>query len=1015
MNVDVSPDGKTLVFDLLGDLYTVPSTGGEAKQLTHGIALHLWPTWSPDRRKIAYISDISGSLHLNVIDLSNGSNMVLPPQFESSSNFLYPIWTPDSRYIIQGSSAYSLAGGKMSSGFVINHPVRFSINGKLVYGIDSNKLYVYDLTLQSGKAISDSLSSFQQAALSPDGRWWCYITDSNSRECLIVEDLAGRVSRMLVPSLIKMDAKYLPGRNVPAQQVPTQHFSFSPDSKYVYICYGGKIHKVDIRDGGDTIVPFMAKVKADLGAFDYNTFRVLYDSVNVKYTRSAHSSPDGKHVVFSALDQIYTMDLPSGRPHPLVSQPVPQFEPAYSPDGRWIAYTTWCDTIGGYLWRVPATGGKPEQLTRIAGRYEGPTWSPDGKQIAVIKGAPKLSPRDEYSDIGQLESVSAEGKSTRVIDDSVFFWSDLAFTSDGLRIIYSPGELIKFGVTGPQLVSRDVSGKNKQVIAVGDVFLSKSQKMISPDGRFIVYSAYEDLFLLPICQLTHPIDIDLAGQSPIIRFAIGVDPYWEKGGKALAWTFGNRFYEVDPDKILDAAEQLMIEKGEISKNGDKRISVDIKPDREVTMYVKSPSLYGHSVIVLRGEQIITCKRNEVIEHGTIVIKNGRIVDVGQLDQVQVPAGAKIFDLSGKTIMPGIIDLHCHLHIPADIFPQQYWGFLANLAFGVTTARDPRCLTDSYGYAELLRTGQMIGPRLFPSGPAIDGPYTHQNVDRFVHKRADPGGTFVKDYMASEFRLEREWILLACRSAGLNATNEGDNAIEDLGMIKDGYPGIEHNPMWGDVYKDVISFYAKSGIYFTPTLQVSSGVSIGSGKEYFKYRYWHQPNEKLQRFSFSDPKMGPTTNGPESWEEILKTAPLDTVNPEVRYQAIIDARIRHLGGKVGLGGHGNDEGIGAHNELWALQMGGLTNMEALQAATIIGAEAIGIQKDVGSLEVGKIADLIVLNKNPLDDIHNSQEIKYVMKDGILYDGDTLDELWPVYKKCPEWKLKAANEQTPVKAK
>jgi Tol biopolymer transport system component len=1001
MDVDMSPDGKTLVFDLLGDLYTVPSVGGEAKQLTHGIALHLRPVWSPDGKKMAYISDLSGRLHLNVMDLSDGYNMVLPPEFNFFSYFLNPVWTPDSRYIIEGSSVYSLTGGKISSGFVMNHPIRFSADGKLVYGIDSNKLYVYDLNLHERKVISNILSSFQHAALSPDGRWWCYVTDSGSRRCLIAEDLVDNVSRILIPSLVQIAPKYLP-------EVPIQHFSFSPDSKYVFIGYGGKIHRIYIQNGSDTVIPFVAKVKSDLGAFGYNTFRVLYDSVNVKYTRFAQASPDGRHLVFSALDRIYMMDFPNGRPHPLVSQPFPQFEPEYSPDGQWIAYVTWCDTVGGYLWRVPASGGQPEQLTDVAGKYERPTWSPGGKQIAVIKGDP-----DDHAGIGQLEIVSVEAKDIKVIDDSVYSVNSLAFSSDGLRIIYAPKlkeGLWHLGASCPQLVSRDVSGNDLKVIAVGNQSILYQQKAISPDGRFIVWSAAEDLCLLPVCPLINPIGIYPGGQSPIIRFSEGVDPYWEKGGKVLAWTYGNRFYRIDPDTILAAARKLIRDGNGFNGKVADWIAVDIKPDRVVTMRVKAPSLYAQGVIVLKGERIITMKKNEVIEHGALVIEDGRIVAIGPVDRVEVPAGAMILDLPGKTIMPGIVDLHLHMNNPGYIFPQQSWMFLVNLAYGVTTARDPLTNVDAYGYAELLKTGRMIGPRLFPSGPAVrgDGILKLDDPDdaiRFVHKRAELGGTLVKNYLVPDLRLEREWVLLASRSAGLNATNEGSDGVMDLGMIKDGYTGIEHNPQWGDVYKDITSFFALSGIYFTPTLMVSPVVhGFGVGKEYFKYKYWHQPNEKLQRFTLSDQKMGPTYESQESWEEILKSAPADSLDPEIRIPATIDAQIRHRGGRVGLGSHGNDEGIGAHNELWALQMGGLTNMEALQAATIIGAEAIGIQKDIGSLEVGKIADLIVLNKNPLDDIHNSREVRYVMKDGILYDGDTLDEIWPVYKKCPEWRLK-----------
>jgi hypothetical protein len=120
--------------------------------------------------------------------------------------------------------------------------------------------------------------------------------------------------------------------------------------------------------------------------------------------------------------------------------------------------------------------------------------------------------------------------------------------------------------------------------------------------------------------------------------------------------------------------------------------------------------------------------------------------------------------------------------------------------------------------------------------------------------------------------------------------------------------------------------------------------------------------------------------------------LDTIHADFEYTSSIEARVSKQNGHIGLGAHGNDPGIGSHWELWALQSGGLTNMEALKEATIGGAEALGLQQDLGSIEVGKLADLIILDKNPLDDIHNTLSIHYIMKGGILYDGATLNTLW-----------------------
>jgi len=357
-------------------------------------------------------------------------------------------------------------------------------------------------------------------------------------------------------------------------------------------------------------------------------------------------------------------------------------------------------------------------------------------------------------------------------------------------------------------------------------------------------------------------------------------------------------------------------------------------------------------------------------------------------------------------MPGLVDLHLHMCVPPDIFPQQSWMYLINLAYGVTTARDPSSNFGSFGYAELLQSGQMLGPRLYTVGRPIrltDGVMKFDDIAdarAVLHKRAEFGGTEIKQYLLPT-RLQRQWLLLACREKGQNMTNEGaHNLILELGQLKDGSSGVEHNPVWSDAYRDLILFYAKSGTYFTPTLQVTAE---SEAKEYFNYKYWHHPSEKFTRFYYDDHTMHGTVNGVESFDWVTNNKPKDTSEASFIYSATIDAQIRKAGGKVTLGSHGNDEGIGPHNELWALQMGGLSNMQALQAATIMGAKALGIQKDVGSIEAGRIADLIILNKNPLDNIHNSREIKYVMKDGILYDGNTLDEIWPVFKKCPEWKL------------
>lgn len=1015
MNLDISQDGKTIVFDLLGDIYTLPSNGGIAIQLTRGLAYNRCPVWSPDGQQIAYLSDASGTNRLCVMD-ANGTGqrtLDLSSKEINTTNLLeaeaMPTWMPDGKYIAVDKQLYHLAGGRVSLPPIINSNVQFSMDEQFMYYVEntSDVRRVQLLNRSTGEVtkltdlpLGDQYSSVR---VSPDGQWLAYVVGPDPVCNLRMRNLKTGFDHEIALSIEKY------GRDF------KERYTFTPDSRCVLIAYGGKLHRIDVQSGIDKIIPFKTLVKVDLGSFNYNTYRLNNDSVQIRFTRSANSSPDGKTLVFTALRRMYIMDLPSGKPHPLVYQPFGQFQPVFSPNGKWIAYVSWSDTQGGYLWRVPAIGGKPELLTLRRGYYEHPTWSNDGKRLAVIiDSIPGLLPDKSGGLKGELDIVDVDKKTTHKLADDIPIWNFLSFSPDGTSLT---AMVSRAGGKPTTLESLNLKGNKRQVLAIigGDEkfaelvstgFLGLQMVTISPNRRYIVYQINEDLYLSPLPGLGGPNLVNSqSGIRPIIRFAVGgLDPHWERGGKLLSWSYSNHFCRINPDKIIDKSIEIAKDSASKGLNLNGIIRLNIVPDEVVEMRIKAARKYGHGTIAMRNLRIISMKDNEVIENGTIVITDGRIAAVGQVNSVPVPAHARILNLNGRTVIPGLIDIHDHCDNPPDVFEQQSWKYLANLACGVTTIRDPASSYDAFGYAELLQTGQMMGPRLFSVGYAVGEESLNvitslDDARETACKRSEMGAIAVKQYQ-QETRLQRQWLLIACREYGLNMTNEGDYDLRgEIAMIKDGSTGVEHAYQWSNLYDDVIQLIAKSKTWHTPTL-----VALTDARDYNRDLSRKNKNLdiKLRRFWDSADCY--------CYEELLN--PQKTINNSASsnfiYPSSIEADIYKIGGQIGLGGHGNDPGIGSHWELWSLQMGGLTNLEALKVATIEGAKALGMQTDLGTLETGKIADLIVLEKNPLVDIHNTLSIQYIMKDGILYDGNTLNTIWPVKRKLPAWRLVPQNK-------
>jgi len=1055
MSVDVSPDGRTLLFDILGDLYTMPIAGGRATRLTSGMGYDMQARWSPDGTKIAFTSDRGGTENAWMMNADGTSPRPVSQEADRFSNS--PAWSPDGRWIVvrrrltdQSSLGtvelwmYSVLGGKgvqitkKAEWGDANEPV-FSRDGRYIYFSGRPQRFQYDRNVHAGiwqirrydrelgriVSFTEGAGGAGRAAFSPDGKTMSFIRRVREKTVLFLYDLASGRERQLWDGLSFDNMEGFAWTGV------YPNYAWTPDGKSIVVYAAGGFTRVDVASGTATRVPFTADVEQIVTHAVRFRQGMDADQITVRQIAWPSTSPDGKTILFAALGRIWRYEIATRAARALTPADQRAASPAWSPDGRSIAYVTWRDGEGGHVMRMPAAGGGATQLTRVPSQYLNPSWSRDGSKLAFLRGSGTglRGPTDLNNEIWfELQWMPAGGGEVQgvITVNAQFDASSMPrpqWNVAGDRLYFVEyGEDPTGSAQKNSLVSVRLDGSDRiahATVTNGEDFIP------SPDERWLAYRVRYAAYVSELPKAgREPVDLGADGALPARKLSDDSGDWlnWGRGGRAITWSSGPLFRSLSMDSLTAYWERQLLEAGkpkekkdakkegaaadsagkggnadtsatakkEGAKDAKKADATAPKPD-SVWISLSVPRARPQGTVAFTGARVLTMRggnANETLEDATVIVTNNRIVAVGPRASTTIPAGARNLDAAGKTIIPGLVDAHAHAHYSSvGIIPNRFWSYDANLAYGVTTMHDPSATSwEVFTEGEMVESGALRGPRVYSTGNILYGaggrdaiPMTSLDDARnHLRRMKRLGAISVKSYMQPR-REQRQWILQAAREESLLVVPEGGGKFEEnLGFVMDGHTGLEHALPVTPIYKDVIDLFAKSQSGYTPTLLVAYG---GLSGEHWFYQHYDVFNDaKLRRFT---PER---YLAPRAIRRPVMAPEWDWHHDDVAAGA---RQIVEAGGSVQIGAHGQRQGLGAHWEMWALGQGGMRPADAIKCATWNGAWYLGMEHAIGSIESGKLADFIVLDRNPLEDIRNTNSVRWVVKNGEVYDGDTLE--------------------------
>jgi len=947
--IALSPDHKQIVFDLQGILYKMPVEGGKAVPITDALFDARQPTWSPDGSVIAFQSNRDGHWKIWVIG-ANGEN----PRPLSSDPFdeREPSWSPDGKSIA----------------FTTTRTGKFDIWARSLA----------DGTL---KQLSFGPGGNSRASWSPDGSQVAYLSDRRSASGIYVSDLQGHerqaasiklpfggpsIAPAGVPAwtpdgkdllFVKFDgaqAKYMRGDEVFLEGEDFHPFRLQwlNDREYLYTA-DGKIKRRSLDGGAAQIVPFTAPLQVRR-ADDYRkkVQELLSSSAKpVHGVQRAVLSPDGKQIAFTALGGLWTMNI-GATPRRLTDDgPYAVVDPAWSPDGKRIAYAT---DRGGSLdiWTMELSSGRKTRVTHAPGAEMRPAWSPNGKQLAYV---------DAYGAYTEkLHVLDLASGADRLIE--------AADSSPGYPVWMPDGKslLVSTYLSQSQTQSYLIGGYNQAAIVPIDggkareLTLVKGRSIgnrsgdgpvISPDGKNFVYQLDSALWLQSAEE--HE------GAFPAPRKLADLITTGQ------SWSADSRLLLVNAGSIMHLFDM---------KTGRSR---------EVPLSLTWHSKRAEGVVTIRAGLLVDGVAQAARADVDIVVADGRIRSIAPHSDKR-PEGRYV-DASNLTVMPGLIDTHSHL---IKEFGATY-GRL-NLAYGITTVRSPGNVPgDVLEEKEALASGQRPGPNMFVTGYILDGDQTIwemgtaiglDDVDRQIQLASDLGYDVIKSYMHTSEPL-REKIVTAAHRVGIPVTSHDIYPAAFMGLDSSehffvagssrGYSSKVSNLQL--VYDDVVQILSKSGMTNAPTLSLftPSAEMIDQDPKIAKARWALQPSWVRNGPQYSS---GDIPGGAEMLANVRKSI-----------AKLHAAGVRFV---IGTDTPFKPTGMCTHNELVQMVKAGISPYDTLRAATIVPAEALGVAKDIGTVEAGKIADLVFVEGNPLVDIRDASKVRKVMKAGQLYDIEEL---------------------------